>query len=253
MMAAPGCLAYAVTVNKVRNLIGSERATPDLRRYLASYRGAKFDQLIDRNAQNEFTSEDFVAVGKLSVHVLRTARLALRGDALDEVRHLLASVPSDLDIWDVRSRDYEAVLGPRSPAWKLWQLLFDLQKGARNSGRGVTAGKLLHGKRPRLILIFDRRIGQALAVSQRNNWEAYWCVTREPQIRSSLRTTEAVNLFEAPAGRIYCAAASFSGWLIHETSGSLGGWGRRLKRSGCAAQAAASTPARRARTIAACP
>ena len=124
---------------------------------------------------------------RLSVNVLRTARTALRGDVLREVRCLLSAIPLDLDIWDVPPGDYDAVLGPESPAWQLWQLLFDLQKGARSSGRGVTAGKLLHGKRPRLIPIFDqKRISPALAIDQRHCWEAFWCIMREPEIRYRL-------------------------------------------------------------------
>jgi Family of unknown function (DUF6308) len=114
--------------------------------------------------------------------------MSLLRDAKPEVRRLLSAVPRDLDIWDVAAGDYDARLGPDSPAWQLWQLLYNMQQGARSAGRGVTAGKLLHGKRPRLIPIFDRkRISKALAIDHRHFWEAIWCAMRDPETRARLR------------------------------------------------------------------
>src|SRR5216683_2140594 len=83
-------------------------------------------------------------------------------------------------------------LGPDSPAWQLWQLLYDMQQGARSAGRGVTVGKLLHDKRPRLIPVFDRkRISKALAIDHRHFWEAIWCDMRDPETRARLRDIRA--------------------------------------------------------------
>src|SRR5260221_1126367 len=146
-MAAPEFSEYAVTVDRVRKLIAGERPARNLHWYLTSFGGARFDQLIDRGARDEFTCADFLAVRRLSVSVLRSARTALRGDSLPEVRRLLTAIPSDLGIWDVAPGDYDSVRGAPSPAWQLWVMLFDLQKGARSAGRGVTAGKLLHVRR----------------------------------------------------------------------------------------------------------
>jgi Family of unknown function (DUF6308) len=67
-----------------------------------------------------------------------------------------------------------------------------MQQGARSAGRGVTAGKLLHGKRPRLIPIFDRkRISKAMAIDHRHFWEAIWCAVRDPETRARLRGIQA--------------------------------------------------------------
>ena len=168
-VAASDCSTYAATLDRVRKLTADPRVAQDLHRYLTSYEGARFDHVTDRGAHDEFTCADFLAVRRLSVSMLRTARTALRGDVLPQVRPLLRAIPLDLDIWDVPPAGYDAVLGSESPAWQLWQLLFDLQKGARRSGRSVTAGKLLHGKRPRLIPIFDRKkISAALAIDQQH-------------------------------------------------------------------------------------
>ena len=181
-----------MTHTLVRQLIVADQATKDLHRYLTFFGGARFDQLANRQRSDEFTSEDFLAVRKLNVNVLRTARLSLLGEARPMVRHLLRAIPDDLDIWDVLPSDYASRLGPDSAAWQLWQLVFEKQEGARSSGRGVTAGKLLHAKRPRLIPIFDRaRISKALRIGHLNFWEAVWCSLRDPQARARLRDIQA--------------------------------------------------------------
>jgi Family of unknown function (DUF6308) len=136
---------------------------------------------------NEFTDEDFQAVRSLNVNVLRRARCSLLGDAKTEVQRLLRAIPADLDIWEVPRHKYVSRLGRPSEAWQLWDLLFALQKGARSSGRGVTAGKLLHAKRPRLIPIFDRaRIAKALSIDHQHFWEAIWCTLQDHDVRSRL-------------------------------------------------------------------
>jgi hypothetical protein len=175
-MGAPECSRYGVTLALVRQLTAADRAIKDLHCYLTSFAGAQFDQLANRQRPYEFTSEDFQAVRKLNVSVLVRARQSLLGDAKPGIQRLLGAIPDDLDTWEVSPGDYDCRLGPGSAAWQLWQLVFEQQKGARSAGRGVTAGKLLHAKRPRLIPIFDRaRISKALRIDHRHFWEAVWC------------------------------------------------------------------------------
>lgn len=172
LMGPTECSSYEVPLAPIRRLIAADRAIRDLRCYLTSFGGAKFDLLANHRRPDELTSEDFLAVRKLNVSVLRTARQSLLGDAKPEVRRLLRAIPQDLDIWEVPRSDYDSRLGPDSAAWQLWQLVFEKQKGARSAGRGVTAGKLLHAKRPRLIPIFDRaRISKALNVDHGHFWK----------------------------------------------------------------------------------
>jgi hypothetical protein len=191
-MGPPECSRYEVTLALIRKLTAADRAVKDLRCYLSSFAGAKFDQLANHQRPDEFTSEDFQAVRKLNVSVLVRARQSLLGDAKPEVQRLLRAIPDDLDIWEVPPSDYDSRLGPGSAAWQLWQLVFEKQKGARSAGRGVTAGKLLHAKRPRLIPIFDRaRISKALSIDHRHFWEAVWCALQDPEVRSRLRDVQA--------------------------------------------------------------
>lgn len=186
------CTSHGDVLDRIRMLISADRAAEDLRRYLARPGGREFDQLADHDMPYEFTVNDFKAVRKLNVSVLLSARVWLRADGRAEVRCLLDQIPPELDIWDVKLEDYEAVLGPKSPAWKLWRILYDKQDGARHAGRGVTAGKLLHGKRPRLIPIFDQeRVAPAIGAPHSHFWEAIWCGLCDPAIRQRLRDVQA--------------------------------------------------------------
>jgi len=192
---APNCSEYQETLDRARVLVSRERrdvAVEHLDRYLSDYDGAWFDRLMDSEHPNEFTLVDFVAVSKLRVNVLRKARPWLIGEGHAEVESLLAKIPNDKDIWDVDVAEYDHLLGRDSAAWTLWNLIFDQQKGAGRSGRGVTAGKLLHGKRPRLIPIYDdQAVKPALHVTAANVWEALWCTLRHPDIRDRLAEIQA--------------------------------------------------------------
>jgi hypothetical protein len=54
-VAAPDCSMYEVTLNRVRELIAGERPVQNLRQYLTSYSGARFDHLTDSVASDELT------------------------------------------------------------------------------------------------------------------------------------------------------------------------------------------------------
>jgi Family of unknown function (DUF6308) len=215
LMGPPECSRYEPTLGQVRELTAADRAAADLHRYLDSFTCAKFDQLADRLNPDEFTDRDFRAVRKLNVSVLRSAQQSLLGDAKPEVTRLLRAISDDLDIWDVAPADYDSRLSPDSPAWQPWQLVFDKQKGARSAGRGVTAGKLLHAKRPRLVPIFDRaRISKALSIDHRHMWEALWCVLRDPDVRSRLCAIQAS--VDQAAGLSLLRVLDIVAWMSQE-------------------------------------
>lgn len=186
-MVAPACDRYNDALSRIKDLLLADKAAGNLRRYLSSYSGAQFDRLTDCLVVDEFTRADFMAVHELGVSVLHTARQWLLGGGRVQVQQLLRDIPADLDIWEVPADRFDSVLGPDSPAWRLWQVISDLQDGAGFAGKYVTASKLLHGKRPRLIPIYDRSgVGEALDVSHRDIWEIMWCALRDPEIHQSL-------------------------------------------------------------------
>lgn len=184
----PDCAKYRDQLGRIREIITADRAQDDLHRYITTYRGGRFDPKVDRAHPNEFTDKDFRAIWHLSVYFLHSAQLWLRGEGLETVRALLGSIPDDRDIWEVPPQEYAAMLGPDSKASKLWKTLVARQDGARHAGKYVTAGKAMHGKRPRLIPIYDREgIGRAIpGITQRNIWEVMWCALRDKEIRERL-------------------------------------------------------------------
>ena len=126
------------------------------------------------------------------------------------------AIPDDCDIWNIAPADYDSHLGPGSPAWQLWRLVFDKQKGARRAGRGVTAGKLLHAKRTRLIPNFDRaRISKALSIDHQHFWDAIWCTLRDPEAVSRLRAIQAS--VDHAAGLSLLRVLDIVAWMSQES------------------------------------
>lgn len=191
-MTAPVCSRYDDALRRINELLATDQAADNLRRYLNTFSGARFDRLVNHQAVDEFTVADFKAVHELRVSVLHTAQEWFRGEGRSDVQRLLRRIPADLDIWEVPADRFDRELGPDSPAWQLWELIAHQQDGAGFAGKYVTASKLLHGKRPRLIPIYDRGgIGEALDVSHRDIWEAMWCALRDAGIRQTLQDLRA--------------------------------------------------------------
>jgi hypothetical protein len=191
---AVNCNDYHGSLEATRSLLAPERndeVVGWLGTYLGgTYSGGEFDQAIDHDHPNEFTQRDFDAVPKLgNVHVLKSTQSWLTGEGRLEVGRLLTAIDEDLEIWDVTEEDFDGILGDKGPAWHLWKLIEGLQKEGRagHAGTGVTAGKLLHGKRPRLIPIYDdKAVKPTLHVTDVNVWEAFWCILRSEDVRKRL-------------------------------------------------------------------
>lgn len=177
---------YAAVRDRLLALAATDQAPSDLRRYLNRPGGGQFERLLDHDSPNGFTSADFQALRKLSVSALYSARERLCGTDRETVGKLLKDIPEDRDIWEIAPEEYASVLGPGSPAWRLWRHIFQLQAGARRAGRDVTTGKMMHGKRPRLIPIFNHRVKAALGIPGDHFWEAIWHVMRDPAVRDVL-------------------------------------------------------------------
>lgn len=190
----PDCAKHAKAVRAVRCLLladSADRARRNLNKYLCCYKGRLFDTGIDPDGC-QITVRDFTAVEYLNVRVHDEARLRLKSKH-DEIETLLCKIPTKVDLAEVACEEFDRLLGASSAAWVLWNLLHCcLSSQPRRSGRGVTSGKLLHAKRPRLIPIFDSRVRRALGASSLTIWEVIWCVMQDKEILAALRNLQAM-------------------------------------------------------------
>ena len=119
--------------------------------------GAHFERLGgggDRPAVAQvITAEDLVAVGLLDVVVPSRAIVAILEDRHDEINALLAEIPTGVDLADVDP----AEITREWPAWRLWDLLHEL-----DGMTAVVAGTLIARKRPRLVPVFDAKVEDLL-------------------------------------------------------------------------------------------
>lgn len=115
-MMTPDCSRHADALSRIKKLLATERAVPDLRLYITTYPGRRFDREIGHQVADDFTLQDLRAVRHLGVSVSFTTQEWLVGEGREEVRLLLQSIPSNLDIWEVPREDINAMLGPGKPA-----------------------------------------------------------------------------------------------------------------------------------------
>ncbi len=154
-----------------------------LRTYLTGYDGRYFEQLTDQSSPDRFTPTDLLALNALSVSVPPSAASwILRTNGRAETGALLSDIDSTMYMEDVPHTEFDALLGERSAAWALWDLLH------QQRGIGSTiAGKLLAAKRPRLIPISDEYVKDALGTSERDLWKCMWTVLTDEEIQAGLK------------------------------------------------------------------
>ena len=120
--------------------------------------GRGFDSL-GPNIANRVTGADLVAVQCLGVVVpVRPALDLLEGGLGDELAHLLATVPDDVDLG---TGDAAEAVSEGSAADQAWSLLVNHDGVSR-----VVADKILARKRPRLIPVWDQVVRCALGRPQ---------------------------------------------------------------------------------------
>jgi hypothetical protein len=63
------------------------------------------------------------------------------------------------------------------------EVLYWALEGQRRQGRTVTAGKILYGKRPKLLPLYDSYVRTRFGITYTNIWEAYWCILQDKEVR----------------------------------------------------------------------
>lgn len=135
---------------------------------LPLYTGAAFERFVDAEHPDIITEKDLVAITMLSVHVPARAAIRLLDTDRERISELLAAIPSDLDIVDAQPVD----LGSTSPAGRLWGVL----RTGRDGLGPTKTSKLLAAKRPRLLPVWDRLVGEATAMGTRDHWATFQSV-----------------------------------------------------------------------------
>jgi hypothetical protein len=149
-----------------------ERAVRALKCYRSTksgerrYSGSLFDELVRTSDPSRFTANDLVAINMLSVDVPRETAAWLLSDPGWELSRHLTEIPVDLAAWD-RSAEVTQTAAPA----ELWRLLGQ-RKGLRHAR--TTKSKLLAAKRPALLPIHDRYVGEGLGYTDADDFWALW-------------------------------------------------------------------------------
>lgn len=147
------------------------------------FSGSTFDTFAsDRNPRDAFTGEDFLATGLLGVHVPGEAIVKLFCDEgrKEDLERQLRRLPSDVDLGDLNEAAFQRLMGAKdSPGFVLWDMIRGnpTAAGSRDHVRmgSTLTSKLLARKRPRLVPIWDRRIGDQLGMTNSaDHWIGMW-------------------------------------------------------------------------------
>jgi hypothetical protein len=171
-----------MTINIPGRLRDDDLATCLVKRYLAPdsatgharYSGAYFERIGGGGDRPEtayqFTAEDLLAVTMLSVRIEGYHALHILDYQAGELNDLLARIPSDIALQDPQA---ETFIIEGGPAWKLWEMICDIEPRPEDHRIGpVAAGKLLARKRPHLLPVYDSRIKKVLMRPRTDN--SWW-------------------------------------------------------------------------------
>lgn len=138
-----------------------------LRGYFApgAFEGAHFERLArggDRpEVQDEFTSDDLVAITMLGVTLKPAAALEILEVRRDSLRAALAAIPNGVHLTSLGAEE----IGPDWPVRRLLDALVAIP------GIGTTkATKLMARKRPHLVPILDSVVNETLSITKERYW-----------------------------------------------------------------------------------
>jgi Family of unknown function (DUF6308) len=176
----------------------------DLTRYLRCFTGKDYDREFtgDNTASPDlFTATSLEAIKHLSVDTPpRFKSWLLSPSGQKKTGNLLAKIP-DTDLGTLTSEEFNGLLAAnkKSPTSKLWHLLREKLiefEQPRRMGRQVTASKLIHGKRPRLVPITDSFVQKELGMTWATSWSCSYKIMTDPRIAplcAAVRTNVMAN------------------------------------------------------------
>ncbi|MGO9779353.1 MAG: DUF6308 family protein [Streptosporangiaceae bacterium] len=168
---------------------------PDPATGRARYSGAHFERMGsggDRpEAACQFTAEDMLAVTMLGVRIEGYHALEVLYYQACELNDLLTQIPPGVALQDPQA---EALIAEGGPAWRLWDMICDIEPHPDNHRIGpVAAGKLLARKRPHLLPVYDSRVKKVLNRPRTDN--RWWRDLRDQLIsdQNLVRELESVR------------------------------------------------------------
>ncbi|WP_315914256.1 DUF6308 family protein [Arthrobacter sp. lap29] len=139
--------------------------------------GARFETWAgggdDPGYANAITADDLIAVTFLSVDVPGPAAIGILETHREEISTLLEQIPANLELANVSTEEFAAILGADSAAVKLWKIL--RQSNAQRWGVGQTiASKIMARKRPLLIPIYDSVVAPLMGLKNSDTQWMTW-------------------------------------------------------------------------------
>jgi hypothetical protein len=155
-----------------------------------AYSGAAFDNYprdCGCDAPDTIDNSDLISLTLLSIRVRGHHALGVTAYYRSEIRRLLTAIPAQARI---DTPDSAPLLERNGPAWKLWELLRDIEDPIAGTKFGpVAAGKILARKRPHLVPISDKNTTAAFNRPKPRVDSAWWDDVR----KASLNTDPVVD------------------------------------------------------------
>jgi hypothetical protein len=191
----PRAKGGVMAINIPARLRDEDFATCLVKRYLAPdpatgrarYSGAHFERIGGGGDRPEAACQFTM----LSVRIEGYHALEVLCYQASELNDLLTQIPPGIALQDPRA---EALIAEGGPAWKLWDMICDIEPRPESHRIGpVAAGKLLARKRPHLLPVYDSRIKKVLKRPRIDN--RWWHDLRDQLIndRNLVRELESVH------------------------------------------------------------
>ena len=145
------------------------------------YSGAGFDTYptdpasgiaVPGDTANVVTDSGLVALSLLGIRVTGYEALIITHYRTQEIEKLRGSIPAHVRIGEEANA---TLLARDGPAWRLWELLYDIKDRTKDTRFGaVAAGKLPARKRPGLIPIEDSRIAGVFRRKAPDRDKSWW-------------------------------------------------------------------------------
>ncbi|MDQ0733104.1 DUF6308 family protein [Arthrobacter sp. B1I2] len=204
-MTLPSILTEGNEEEAARLLSAYYRRTAD---GLPAYTGSYFNSWAgggnSATSANVITADDLIAVSFLAVDISGEAAIGILDTHREKISRLLAKIPADRDLAEIRPGEFADTFGPDSPATQLWHVLRGRDTGRWGVGETKTS-KIMARKRPRLVPIYDSVVGPLMGLNENSigQWSTWHSAFLEdPGLARRLATIRQISGVEDPISDI---------------------------------------------------